>query len=753
MGQHQRLSWFSPARRLASLPPGPAGPLVLATFIDWSGTGVWLTTSTVLLVRVVHLAPTQVGFGLTAGGLLGLASVWPVTNAARRWPVRRVAMTVQVLRGLFALSFLAVHSAETYYLAAALVAIVDRPSTSVNQVLVSRYVPAEQRTSTLAVMHVATNAGMTIGALFASVALVLPSRASLDAVVLANSLSFYVAAWQVRRASAGHGAAEPAKPGTLADTASAKWLNWRYLLVTLGCAALALLFPLFNVEIPLWLTTRTTVPPVTVSVLFMLNTVLVVVFQARLTRWATSIRNGARAAAVAGMCILCCCGVLAALPGLITWAAAAGFGLAALLLTLGEMNAGSAAWTLSFGLSPPDDTTRSLAFFNTGQAAAFVLGPALCTSAVAWAGRGGFAILAAIVAAGAVAVSLGARGQSSLPAGFPSHRCRRAADGLLDDRVETTHPKIDWRQLAAASALALPGADAQIDDPRPFGNRVSDRSVNVVVEIHALRLWRLVRPGVEEEPGIAPRQSKRVADHAAIQERAVQPRLVGSETGDKRPEDCLFGSLVSPLSIAFDQIAAQCHHVPPHVVKSAALSADACGRQAPPFSGHLGAPVHRQRRQVVVEAAADGQPGAERQRDRPESPLGEHPRKRRVGSYVREGDRLHRMLLRPGKHAIDQRRGQSRCRPAAGGYEAIKPRVEHGKVGEPALDGRHRSAQATAGRDAVRGKLPYLRVSEQRLIQIDHLACGHAVDNSGLKSAASTLLGGQEGKPLASEPS
>lgn len=415
MGRHQRLSWFSPGRRLASLPAGPAGRLALATFIDWSGTGVWLTTSTVLMVRVVHLAPTQVGFGLTAGGLLGLASVWPVTTATRRWPVRRVAMTVQVLRGLFALSFLAVHSAVTYYLAAALVAIVDRPATSVNQVLVSRYVPEEQRTATLAVMHVAVNAGMTIGALLASVALVLPSRASLDAVVVANSLSFYAAAWQVRRASAGPGVAEPAQAGATADAASAKWLNRRYLLVTLGCAALALLFPLFNVEIPLWLTTRTKVPPVTVSVLFMLNTVLVVVFQARLTRWATGIRNGARAAAVAGMCIVCCCGLLATLPGLVTWVAAAGFGLAALLLTLAEMNAGSAAWTLSFGLSPPNETTRSLAFFNTGQASAFVLGPALCTSAVAWAGRGGFAILAAVVAAGAAAVMLGARGRAGPP--------------------------------------------------------------------------------------------------------------------------------------------------------------------------------------------------------------------------------------------------------------------------------------------------------------------------------------------------
>ncbi len=413
MGRHRRLSRFSPASRRAALPAGP-GRLVVATFIDWSGTGVWITTSAVLLVRVVHLRPTQVGFGLTAGGLLGLAAVWPITNATRRLGARRVAMTVQTLRGLFALGFLAVHSAVAYYLVAALVAIVDRPATSVNQILVSRYVPQEQRTATLAVMHVASNAGMMGGALIASTALLLPSRASLDAVVVANSLSFFVAAWQVGRAAAGQerGTQDAAQPGVSAATASSKWLTWRYLLVTFGCAVLALLFPLFNVEIPLWLTTRTTAPAVTVSGLFLLNTVLVVAFQSRLTRWATGIRNGARAGALAGACVMCACGTLAVLPGLVTWVAITGFVLAALFIAVGEMNQGSAAWTLSFGLSPPEDSTRSLGLFNTGQAAAFVLGPALCTFAVAWAGRAGFAILAAIVAIGVGAVLIGARSRT-----------------------------------------------------------------------------------------------------------------------------------------------------------------------------------------------------------------------------------------------------------------------------------------------------------------------------------------------------
>ncbi|HEY7433384.1 MAG TPA: hypothetical protein VH641_21915, partial [Streptosporangiaceae bacterium] len=68
------LASLLPARLLPRPPAGPAGRLAVAAFIDWAGTGVWLTTSTVLMVRVVHLRPAQVGLGLTVGGLLGLAA-------------------------------------------------------------------------------------------------------------------------------------------------------------------------------------------------------------------------------------------------------------------------------------------------------------------------------------------------------------------------------------------------------------------------------------------------------------------------------------------------------------------------------------------------------------------------------------------------------------------------------------------------------------------------------------------------------
>lgn len=408
------------ADRLTGIPPGRARRLAVATLIDWAGTGLWLSVSTVLMVKVVHLRPTQVGLGLTLGGLLGLGAVWPVTALTRRLPVRRVAITVQCLRGLFFLGYVLVHSAPAYYLVTALVAIADRPATSVNQVLVARYVPTSERTATLAAMHVATNAGVTLGALVGSVALVLPGRRSFDTVVVANSLSFAVAAWQVRRATAAPAADAPAAAPAGERRRLGRAPGWRFVLVTVGCGLLALLFPLFNVEIPLWLTSRTRVPAVTVSGLFVLNTVLVVLLQARVSRRARDVPGGRRAAVAAGAFVAACCGVLAGLPGLVVGAAAAGFVVAGLLVTLGEVHQGSAAWALSFGLSPPGEETGHLALFNTGQAAALVLGPALCTSLVAWAGRGGFAVLAALLALGAAGAVAGSRGWQPAAAAAPA---------------------------------------------------------------------------------------------------------------------------------------------------------------------------------------------------------------------------------------------------------------------------------------------------------------------------------------------
>src|ERR687888_280236 len=189
------LVWRSLAALRPRLPEDRlARALAAASLIDWIGTGIWLTVSTLFFVRVVGLHPAAIGAGLGIAGVVGMLAVMPVAALTRRRPAGRVAVAMQVCRGLAFLSYLEVRSAVTFAAAAALVAVFDRPTITVNQILVARVVRAA--------------AGTALGTL----ALLRADRGSFDAVVITDAASFFLAAWIVGRAVRQSDEIVPAEP-------------------------------------------------------------------------------------------------------------------------------------------------------------------------------------------------------------------------------------------------------------------------------------------------------------------------------------------------------------------------------------------------------------------------------------------------------------------------------------------------------------------------------------------------------------
>src|ERR671931_718527 len=175
-------------RRLTALRPRLPGDqvaraLAAASLIDWIGTGIWLTVSTLFFVRVVGLSPAAIGAGLGIAGVAGMLAVLPVAALTRRRQAGRVAVAMQICRGLAGLSPLEVRSAVTFAAAAALVAVFDRPTITVNQILVARVVRDEERNAAMATMHVAANVGVAAGTARGELALPPAERGSFAAVV------------------------------------------------------------------------------------------------------------------------------------------------------------------------------------------------------------------------------------------------------------------------------------------------------------------------------------------------------------------------------------------------------------------------------------------------------------------------------------------------------------------------------------------------------------------------------------------
>ena len=405
------------------LPSHPAArALAVASFIDWMGTGVWLTASTLFFVRVVGLSSGEIGVGLGIAGVVGMLSVMPVASLTRRWPAGPVAVALQICRGLAFLGYVFVDSAFTFAVAAAVVAVFDRPTITVNQILVARVVPEDERNTAMATMHVAGNVGVAAGTALGTLALLHPDHGSFTAVVVADAASFFLAAWMVGRAVWRTGAGEPPpadpaeKPGL---PLPALVRDWRFAAVTVGSGLLALHIPMLNVVTPLWLAEETSVPLAIMGGLLVANTVLIVLLQVPLARTVRTVRDGVRAAAVAAACLIACCGVLA-LASTVPVAVAIGlFFLAVVVLTLAEIAQNSAAWALSFGLSPTDRRQSAyLGLFGTGQTAVVLLGPALLALLISWQGAAGFATTAGLLLLGVVCVRVGAgrRRESSVEA-------------------------------------------------------------------------------------------------------------------------------------------------------------------------------------------------------------------------------------------------------------------------------------------------------------------------------------------------
>jgi hypothetical protein len=415
---------FVVRRGLAALRPQlPGHPaaraLAFASLIDWIGTGVWLTVSTLFFVRVLGLRPGEIGVGLAIAGVVGMLAVMPVAGLTRRWRAGQVAVAMQVCRGLSFLGYLAVDSAVTFAIAASLVAVFDRPTITVNQILVARAVPEETRNPAMAAMHVAGNLGVTAGAALGALALLRADRTAFSAVVLVDAASFFLAAWVVGRAVRRTGEtqpAEPAQPQRAAGTFPRIARDWRFAAVAAGSAVLALHIPMLTVVTPLWLAEATSVPLWTMAGLLLLNTLMVVLLQVPLARLVRTVRDGVWAASAAAGCLMACCAALA-LASLPPVAVAIGlFAVAVVALTLAEISQNAAGWALSFGLSPTDRRQSAyLGFFGTGQTAVVLLGPALLALLIALQGAGAFATIAGLLLLGALCVRVGAGRRPEAP--------------------------------------------------------------------------------------------------------------------------------------------------------------------------------------------------------------------------------------------------------------------------------------------------------------------------------------------------
>jgi hypothetical protein len=153
-----------------------------------------------------------------------------------------------------------------------------------------------------------------------------------------------------------------------------------------------------NVGLPLWLLTRTSAPHALVPAFLVINTVLVVLLQMRISAATKGPRDATTAVARYGLIMLACCACIAVAPEFGTWLASLTLLIAAGLQTLAELMRSVSSWELAVSLAPESARPAYLGVAGMSQSVQKSAGPLLLTGVVIVAGPVGWLALGGAIA-------------------------------------------------------------------------------------------------------------------------------------------------------------------------------------------------------------------------------------------------------------------------------------------------------------------------------------------------------------------
>lgn len=377
---------------------GPGRVLATATFAASVGFGLYSAGIAVYFTRTVGLSAAQLGAGLSVAGLVGILVSVPAGHLADRVGAREtsIALALALAAALFATAW--ARSFPAFVGAVSVVGAAEAAGLVSRGALISHTMGSESRVRLSAYLRSVFNAGFTIGILGAGVALAVDTRLAYVALLWGNAASALAVALLYLRL--------PRVPATAREAGAPVWTALRdvpYAVVAQVSGVLVVADKILALALPLWVVRHTDAPRALAAWLLALNTVLVVTLQVRATRGASDVAGAARLQRRGYVAVAAACVVLAGTGGLGAWPAAVVLAAAVALLSLGEMWAAAAGWTLRFELAPDRAQGQYGGAFALGTAVPAVAGPTLVTTATDGLGVAGWLLLSALFVAAAAA--------------------------------------------------------------------------------------------------------------------------------------------------------------------------------------------------------------------------------------------------------------------------------------------------------------------------------------------------------------
>ncbi|MCX5128432.1 MFS transporter [Streptomyces sp. NBC_00347] len=404
--------------------------MLLAQLLDRAGTGMWAASSVLYFTFVLGLDAGRIGLMLGAAAVAGIAGSPLAGHLAGRFPVRSLLIGCHLLRLGTLGALLVVTRFDVLLPLVAVTYLGDRAAKALEMLFATR-VAGERRGTYQALSRSTANAGYAVGAGIAAAGLALGTPEAYRALILANAVSFLAAAalvWRTRepraegRVAAGTGDAATSGTGDAADgevanggagkgeaarkdaapgrtRAPSPWRDRGYLRFVLLDIPMGLDDSVLAVGLPLWLVVHTDAPHALVPAFLVINTVLVVVLQLRVSARFEEPRQAAAAVSVYGLTMLACCVLLALSAGTGTVVASVALLAAAVLVTGAELLRSVSSWELAVSLAPKQARASYLGVAGMAMSVQKAVGPLLLTGAVMTGGPVGWLALGAGIAA------------------------------------------------------------------------------------------------------------------------------------------------------------------------------------------------------------------------------------------------------------------------------------------------------------------------------------------------------------------
>ncbi|MBM2618873.1 MFS transporter [Actinoplanes sp. LDG1-06] len=365
--------------------------LLTVTLIGAVGRGVFLPLTALYLTTVAGLPALTVGVALTCAGAVGVGSSLVFGHLADRWSPRRLLVALQVAQGAGMIAYVAVRDVPTLILVASLVTLAQQGGTSVRSAAIGRAFPGDERVRVRAAMRTVTNFGIAAGTAVAAVPLAIGTGAAYRVTMGCAGILFLgssVLLLGLSTARVSPPAAAPVEGGL------SPYRNRVFLLMTALSGVFGLQFGLIEVAVPLWVVGHTRAPHVLASLLLLLNTVVVVVLQVRMSRGTGDLRGAGRVMTRAAWLMAGSCLLFAAGGWMSPWLAVGTLVAAALAQAFAEILSSAATWNMSFELADPRRLGAYQGVYGTGYALAAMVAPTVVTVTAIEMGTAGWVLLA-----------------------------------------------------------------------------------------------------------------------------------------------------------------------------------------------------------------------------------------------------------------------------------------------------------------------------------------------------------------------